>query len=91
MGKFLSRTGLLIICAWLLAVAASAADMLIPVGQVVGLELGDNTVTVAAFHEDLGTAAEKAINPSSALYSTPRGCFIDLFRNIFILSLRHLV
>ena len=30
---------------------ASAADMLIPVGQVVGLELQNNTVTVAAFDE----------------------------------------
>jgi len=60
MGKFLNRTGLFIVCAWLFAIAANAAEMLIPVGQVVGLELGDNTVTVAAFDEDLGSAAQKA-------------------------------
>lgn len=60
MKKFLNRTGLFIICVWLLSVSASAARMLIPVGQVVGLELGDNTVTVSAFDEDLGTAAQQA-------------------------------
>ncbi|MBQ8881395.1 MAG: PDZ domain-containing protein [Oscillospiraceae bacterium] len=43
-----------------LAVSADAAQMLIPVGQVVGLELADNTVTVASFDEALGEAAQKA-------------------------------
>ena len=41
-------------------VSASAAQMLIPVGQVVGLELTDNTVSVASFDEELGDAAKKA-------------------------------
>ena len=59
MRKFLNRTGLFIICVWLFTVTANAVQMLIPVGQVVGLELGDNTVTVAAFHETL-EAAQKA-------------------------------
>ena len=43
-----------------LTVTANAAQMLIPVGQVVGLELADNTVTVASFDEELGQAAQKA-------------------------------
>ena len=41
-------------------VSASAAQMLIPVGQVVGLELADNTVSVASFDEELGQAAKQA-------------------------------
>ena len=41
-------------------VTANAAQMLIPVGQVVGLELADNTVTVASFDEELGENAQKA-------------------------------
>ena len=36
------------------------AKELIPVGQVVGLELRDNTVTVAAFDEDLGSVSKAA-------------------------------
>ena len=60
MKKFLNRTGILVICAWLLTVSVSAAQMLVPGGQVVGLELGDNTVTVAAFDENLGPAAQQA-------------------------------
>ena len=35
--------------AWLLPLTAQAADTLIPVGQVVGLELQNDTLTVAAF------------------------------------------
>ena len=43
-----------------MTVTANAAQMLIPVGQVVGLELADNTVTVASFDEALGDNAQKA-------------------------------
>ena len=43
-----------------LTVTADAAQMLIPVGQIVGLELVDNTVSVASFDEELGQAAKKA-------------------------------
>ena len=43
-----------------LVVTASAAQMLIPVGQVVGLELADDTVTVSSFDEALGQAAQEA-------------------------------
>lgn len=39
---------------------AQAAQMLIPVGKVVGLSLAEGSVTVAAFDENLGTAARDA-------------------------------
>ena len=39
---------------------ALAAELLIPVGKVIGLELSDDTVTVAAFDDSLGTAARDA-------------------------------
>lgn len=38
----------------------SAAQLLIPVGEVVGLSLSEGSVTVAAFHEVYGTAAREA-------------------------------
>ena len=60
MKKLLSRTSILMICVWLLTVSVSAVKMLIPVGQVVGLELCDNTVTVSSFDEELGVAAQQA-------------------------------
>ena len=45
---------------YIFAVSASAAEFLIPGGQVIGLELQDNTVTIASFHEQLGENAKKA-------------------------------
>ena len=36
------------------------AEELIPVGQIIGLELGDDTVTVAAFDDTCGTRAREA-------------------------------
>ena len=55
------------LCAWIFAfititictVSVSAAT-LIPGGQVIGLQLEDNTVSVAGFHENLGDAARSA-------------------------------
>ena len=60
MKKILNRTSLFIICVWVLSVSASAVKMLIPVGQVVGLELCDNTVTISSFDEELGASAKGA-------------------------------
>ena len=60
MRKFLNRSGLLILCVWLFTITSYATRMLIPVGEIVGLEIGDNTVTVAAFDENFGDAAQKA-------------------------------
>ena len=60
MKKLLNKTSVFIVCAWLLSISVSAAKMLIPVGQVVGLELQDDTVTVTAIDETLGAAAREA-------------------------------
>ena len=60
MKKLMNRTIIAFICVWILSVSASAVRMLVPGGQVVGLELQDNTVTVAAFDEKTGAAAQKA-------------------------------
>ena len=53
-----------IVLAFLLFSAAPvnvrAEELLIPVGRVIGLQLSDDTVTVAAFDDALGTAARDA-------------------------------
>ena len=43
-----------------LPVTSWAAELLIPVGKVIGLQLSDDTVTVAAFDDSLGGAARDA-------------------------------
>ena len=68
MKKFFLRllAGVLIVAA--LPVGAGAVDMLVPVGRVVGLELRDDTVTVAAFEADSpGEAA--GLKPGDRLLS----------------------
>ena len=59
MQKIFNRIGICIILICVVSVAANAQS-LIPGGQVIGLELGDNTVTVAAFDEELGMDAKAA-------------------------------
>ena len=51
-------TAAVLAVAW--SIPASAARLLVPVGEVVGLALSEGTVTVAAFHESYGTAARDA-------------------------------
>ena len=68
MKKFFLRllAGVLIVAA--LPMGAGAVDMLVPVGRVVGLELRDDTVTVAAFEADSpGEAA--GLKPGDRLLS----------------------
>lgn len=60
MKKFTIRVALVLLLICALPQSANAARLLVPVGKVVGLELGNNTVTVAAFDESLGTAAKSA-------------------------------
>ena len=60
MKKFFCRTALLFLMIYSVAINASAATLLVPGGQVIGLALQDNTVTVAAFDEKLGAAARNA-------------------------------
>ncbi len=45
---------------FLLPVSAGAAELLIPVGAVIGLQLQDDTVTVAAYDDASGMAAREA-------------------------------
>ncbi len=45
---------------FMLPLEADAAQLLIPVGEVVGLELSDDTVTVAAYDDIFGEAARSA-------------------------------
>lgn len=49
-----------LILIWSISVAASAAELLIPGGQIIGMELQDNTVTIAAFDDALGSCARSA-------------------------------
>lgn len=49
-----------VLCLYALPLDTMAADYLIPVGQVVGLELQNDTVSVAAFDELLGSVAQSA-------------------------------
>lgn len=45
---------------YLLPQTVCAARLLVPVGQLIGISLQDNSVTVAAFDQELGKASEKA-------------------------------
>ena len=44
----------------LVCVVSASATMLIPGGQVIGLQISDDTVSVAGFHETLGGGAKSA-------------------------------
>lgn len=56
-GKFLA---IFAVTMTLLPINARATELLIPVGKIVGLQLSDNTVTVAAFDDILGAEARTA-------------------------------
>ena len=58
MKKRIFRAAIFLICINLLTQSVSAAQLLIPAGEVIGLELKDQSVTVAAFHQELGKAAQ---------------------------------
>lgn len=60
MKKLVNRIALALVLLCVLPQSVYAAKQLVPVGRVVGLELGNSTVTVAAFDENLGAAAQKA-------------------------------
>ncbi len=52
MKNFIRRTGFLFLCIVLLSQSVLAAE-LVPVGEVIGIELSDGTVSIAAFDEAL--------------------------------------
>ena len=56
-GKYLT---ILTVVMTLLPINARASELLIPVGRIVGLQLSDNTVTVAAFDDAFGDGAKAA-------------------------------
>ncbi len=60
MMKKISHAAGLFLSVLLLIQSASATTLLVPGGQVIGLELEDATVTVAAFDETLGRMTEAA-------------------------------
>lgn len=60
MKKMICRAATLFLCLITLTQTASATRLLIPAGQVVGLELGHDQVTVAAFDDALGADAQAA-------------------------------
>ena len=60
MKKTIMRFGVVLLCLWMLPLEAFAADYLIPVGQVIGLELRTDAVSVAALEDALGRADPSA-------------------------------
>ncbi len=60
MKKLAMRIFVLLLCISICGVTAYGAEYLIPVGRVIGLELSDSTVTVAAFDDNLGAKAKAA-------------------------------
>lgn len=60
MKRFLSSIALAVVLFVLLPVSTQAAELLIPVGRIIGLQLSDDTVTIAAFDETLGENAKAA-------------------------------
>ena len=58
MKKMRFRPMLSAFCLLLCAQTVCGAQLVVPGGQVIGLQLQDNTVTVAAFDEELGTTAK---------------------------------
>ena len=60
MKKMMNRIAVVLLAFWLLPQSVDAARLLMPVGQVIGLALEDNSVSVAAFDEVLGVAAQEA-------------------------------
>ena len=60
MRKFFLRIPVILLCFMVLAQSVSAAKLLIPGGQIIGLELQNETVTVAAFDTSFGDTAKSA-------------------------------
>ena len=60
MKKSISRIALAAVCLWVLQGSAAARELLIPGGQVIGLQLCNDTVTVADFDDTLGSDSKAA-------------------------------
>ena len=60
MKKTAIRAAALLLCICIGGITAFGVEYLVPVGQVIGLELSNSTVTVAAFDDTLGAKARSA-------------------------------
>ena len=60
MKKTTMRLAIMTLSLFMMAQTVSAADLLIPVGQVIGLEISENQVTIAGFDAALGEGAKAA-------------------------------
>ena len=60
MKRALSSIAIAMLLLIILPLSAQASQLLIPVGKVIGLQLSDDTVTIAAFDDALGTCARDA-------------------------------
>lgn len=60
MKKIGIRTVFAAVLCFAVSLSAAAAEMLIPVGKVVGLSLSEGSVTIVAFDDTMGSAAKKA-------------------------------
>ena len=70
MKKMTVYTAAVLLCAWLFSFGTCSAEELIPVGQVVGLELQNGTVTVAALEDQPASAESTAgLKPGDVLVS----------------------
>ena len=69
MKRTLRRTAAAILSLYFLAFPVFAADSLIPVGEVIGLELSSGTVTVAAYDDTLTAAREAGLKIGDEILS----------------------
>lgn len=60
MKRFLSSTVFSVVLFTLLPLQARAAELLVPVGKVIGLQLRNDTITVVAYDDALGANARSA-------------------------------
>ena len=60
MKKLTTRIALMAITVFMLIQNVSAAQFMIPVGQIVGLQINQNQVTIEGFDSKLGSAAQEA-------------------------------
>ena len=58
MKQIANRITLALVCLFILCQSVCAAEFLIPGGQLIGLQLSDHSVTVAAFDEAFGAQAQ---------------------------------
>ena len=61
MKRMLHRVSAAILSVYFLSTGVLAAGMLVPVGEVIGLELSSGTVTVAAYDDTLATAVRRSV------------------------------